>query len=149
MKSLYNAQDNQELINRLNSLTPSSPALWGKMNVSQMLSHCQKPLQITFEELTIKRRLIGFMFGKMAKKKLLSDAPFGKNLPTFKEAKIKGDCDFTTEKEKLANYITRMATGGSEAITKKPHPFFGPLTTYEWDQLQYKHLDHHLKQFGV
>jgi hypothetical protein len=149
MKSLNNDQDNKELINRLNFLTPNTPALWGKMNVSQMLSHCQKPMQIAFDELVIKRGLIGLLFGKMAKIKLLSDAPFAKNLPTFKEAKMTGNCDFENEKRRLAGYIIRMATGGPDTITKKPHPFFGHLTTHEWDQLQYKHLDHHFKQFGV
>ena len=149
MKSLYNATDNQELLTRLDTLTPAAPALWGKMNASQMVAHCQVPIKLGFEELVIKRGIIGFLFGKMAKKKLLSDAPFEKNLPTFKEARIKHQPDFGTEKEKLAAYIRRMATGGPEAITKKPHPFFGPLTTHEWDQLQYKHLDHHFKQFNI
>jgi hypothetical protein len=68
MKSLYNDQDNKELINRLNFLTPNTPALWGKMNVSQMLSHCQKPMQIAFDELVIKRGLIGLLFGKWLRK---------------------------------------------------------------------------------
>ncbi|MFD1127776.1 DUF1569 domain-containing protein [Paenibacillus provencensis] len=29
-----------------------------------------------------------------------------------------------------------------------PHPFFGKLTSEEWSIGLYKHLDHHLKEFG-
>lgn len=29
------------------------------------------------------------------------------------------------------------------------HPAFGPLSGREWDVLSWKHLDHHLRQFGV
>ena len=37
---------------------------------------------------------------------------------------------------------------GPEKLAKE-HPFFGPLTSAEWDRLQWKHLDHHLRQFGA
>ncbi|TSD67550.1 hypothetical protein FFF34_009210 [Inquilinus sp. KBS0705] len=149
MKSLYNDQDNLELISRIDKLNASTPGLWGKMSVSQMLAHCQVPIQIAFEELTLKRNLLGYLFGGMAKKKLMGDAPFGKNLPTFKQARMKHERDFNFEKGKLTNYIRRIAIDGPEGITKKTHPFFGHLTTHEWDKLLYKHLDHHLQQFGV
>ncbi|OOQ59308.1 DUF1569 domain-containing protein [Mucilaginibacter pedocola] len=149
MKSLYNVTDNHELLARLNNITPATQPQWGKMNAAQMLAHCQVPLQIGFGELQLKRMFLGYIFGSMAKKKLMSNAPFDKNLPTFNQALIKHQPDFEVEKEKLSAYIKRLATGGPEGITKRPHPFFGPLSTHEWDQLQYKHLNHHLEQFGV
>ncbi len=34
-------------------------------------------------------------------------------------------------------------------LSKDPHPFFGNLNSEEWDTLNWKHLDHHLRQFGV
>jgi hypothetical protein len=148
MKSLFDKLDNEEVIKRINYLNHSAPAQWGKMNVTQMLAHCQVPLKVSYEEIVLRKSIMGFLFGKMAKKKILSDKPLRKNLPTFREAKIKTTRDFHTEKEQLATYVARM-TQGPQVLTKKPHPFFGPLTTEEWDRLQYKHLDHHLKQFGV
>jgi hypothetical protein len=149
MKSLYNQQDSLELISRMDKLNAASPALWGRMSVSQMLAHCQVPLKVQYEELHLKRNLMGYIFGAYAKRKIMSDAAFGKNLPTFKQAKIKHEREFVLEKNRLTNYIKRMADQGPEAVTNKPHPFFGKLTTAEWDKLQYKHLDHHLNQFGV
>jgi len=148
MKSIFNPTVNAEFIERINKLTPDSPALWGKMNVSQMLAHCQVAPKVALGELQLKRELIGILFGRIAKKKLVNDQPFQHNLPTFKQAKITGEKDFETEKQGLIA-MTRRFEAGPGIVTQKPHPFFGPLTIDEWDTLQVKHLDHHLRQFGV
>jgi hypothetical protein len=148
MESIFDAGVRGRFIDRINKLTPATPALWGKMNVSQMLAHCQVPLEIALDDLQIKRGLMGILFGRIAKKKLLSDQPFKRNLPTFKEAKITADTDFYKGKQGLITLIKRFDAGPG-VLTKNPHGFFGDLTTDEWDMLQVKHLDHHLQQFGV
>jgi len=148
MKSVFNPADNAELIERIDKLTPSSRALWGKMSVSQMLAHCQMIIKVALGELQLKRGLMGFLFGRIALKQIVSDQPLKANLPTFKEAKMSAGKDFDTEKAALKGYVERF-TAGPEVISKDPHPFFGPLTIAEWDILQVKHLDHHLRQFGV
>jgi hypothetical protein len=148
MKSVFDPADNADFVGRIDKLSPASPALWGKMNVAQMLAHCQMPIKVGCGELTIRGGLIGLLFGRMAKKKLVNEEPFEHNLPTFKEAKIKETEGFEIEKEKLKKLVQRFAQG-PETITLKKHPFFGPLTKQEWDVLQSKHLDHHLRQFGV
>ena len=43
----------------------------------------------------------------------------------------------------------RFVNGGPRVCTTHPHPFFGRLTPAEWAIQQYKHLDHHLRQFGA
>ncbi|MCW3077867.1 MAG: hypothetical protein JWO32_2476 [Bacteroidetes bacterium] len=150
MKSLFNWLDAEEFINRINKLSPSTPALWGKMDVAQMLHHCQKPLEIASGSLKPKiNKLIKFLFGKRAKKQLLSDVGFKKNLPTFAEAKIVDQKVFDVEKAKLIKLIKEFQEKGIAGLTNDPHPFFGELTPVEWDILQTKHLDHHLSQFGV
>ena len=148
MKSIFNAADNSEFIDRINKLSRSTPALWGKMNVSQMLAHCQVPIAVALNEIQLKSSLIGFLFGRIAKKSLVSDEPFKRNLPTFKQARISSEKDFDDEKNRLITLIKRF-TNGADVITQKVHPFFGPLTDEEWSMLQVKHLDHHLRQFGV
>jgi len=148
MKSIFNPTHNAEFIERINQLSPSSPALWGKMNVSQMLAHCQVTPKVALDELQMKRELIGILFGKIAKKKLINDKPFDRHLPTFKQAKISDERDFETEKHGLVTLVKRFVNR-PDIITQKPHPFFGPLTLDEWNTLQVKHLDHHLRQFGV
>ena len=153
MKRLFDPEENNFIKVRINKLTPSSRPLWGKMNVSQMLAHLQAPMSVAFGQLKLKGGLMGFLFGKIAKKQILLDKPFKKNLPTMKEfkfaAKDFAEKDFVSEKNILLSYVDRFITEGPEIITNKTHPFFGKLTLEEWDTLQWKHLDHHFRQFGV
>ena len=150
MKSMFNTLDNKEVINRINRLTANSKAEWGKMSASQMLVHAQRPLQIAFGELKLKRTLVGILFGGMAKKKLArGEEPFSKNLPTDKNFIVTGQPNVEEEKKKLIALVQKFVQVGPNGITKEPHPFFGVMTTQEWDTLMGKHLDHHLRQFGV
>lgn len=149
MESLFNADDNRRMIERINRLSPDTRPLWGKMNVSQMLAHSQMPLLVAFGEHKIKRGLMGVLFGKMVKNQLMKNTSFKRNLPTAKSFVITGQKAFDLEKNKLTALIQRFIGEGEAALTKDAHPFFGKLTTHEWDVLQWKHLDHHLKQFGV
>jgi hypothetical protein len=148
MKSLFDENTSNDLILRIKNLKPDTKAVWGRMSVSQMLTHAQKPFMVAFDELKLKRGLIGFLFGDMARKKLTGPQPFKKNLPTDKNFVIKDNPNFEMEKEKLINYVQKFAKTGPDGITKLPHPFFGVMTPKEWDTLMYKHLDHHLRQFG-
>lgn len=149
MESIFNRESNQKLIDRINTLTPLTKPLWGKMDATKMLAHCSVGIKIATGELLLKRAFIGLLFGRLAKKILLNDKPFGKNSPTAKEFIIPDGRNFEEEKIILLNYIKRFAEQGESVLRKDPHPFFGKLTTPEWDGLMYKHLDHHLRQFGV
>jgi len=135
MKSLFNENDNQEIIKRVDNLTPGKNPEWGKMKVAQMLHHCSLTLESCFGEIKPKRVLIGILFGNMIKKKIMKEGPFGKN--------------FEEEKSKLISYIKKFIESGKAGVTKDTHPFFGYMTVDEWDILIWKHLDHHLRQFGV
>ena len=149
MKSLFNAEDNDEFIERINKLTPSTPAQWGKMNAGQMLAHCQVFIKLALGDLKLKRDFLGLLFGKMAKKQVFSDAPLRQNLPTIKKAIIKGQGNFEEEKAGLIALLKDMQKAGLSGMACEPHPFFGHLEPEEWDFLNAKHLEHHLKQFGV
>lgn len=149
MNSLFDPVQSDDIIGRINKLSPSSVPLWGKMNVSQMLAHCQRPLEVAMGEHQLKRNLFGILFGKMAKKTLVSDKPYKRGLPTAPSFIIKDDRDFEKEKSRLVQLISRFSSGGKSVLTPHPHPFFGPMTVEEWDKSQWKHLDHHLQQFGV
>lgn len=150
MKSLFNLADNNEVIVRIEKLDASAHAAWGKMNVAQMLNHCQEPIMVAFGQKQHKRQLIGMLFGKMAKKQILdNDKPLKKGLPTSPGFAIKDEHNFETERTKLINLVRRFAEKGPAAITKNIHPFFGKMTVHDWNKMMYKHLDHHLRQFGV
>ena len=150
MKSLFNAADNRDILARISRLSPDTRPLWGKMNVTQMVAHCQVPMQVALGERKLKRGLIGLLFGGMAKRRMVGEIPFRRNLPTDPNYIIPDDGrDFALEQERLMELVERFAKSGPAGLTKEAHPFFGKMTVEEWDILSWKHLDHHLRQFGV
>lgn len=146
--NLFEPTASEELLSRLRHLTATTPPQWGKMNAAQMMAHCQATFQVYFGELKLKRSLVGFLFGNMAKKKLFGPRPWVRNLPTAPEFRITGERAFQDERERLENYIHRFAEEG-HTVSAPAHPFFGNLSAQEWALLAYRHLDHHLRQFGV
>ena len=149
MKSLFQPSDNAEFVERIQSLRPEVKAQWGKMSAAQMLAHCQVPLRVASGELKLKRGLFGILFGRLAKKKLAGPEPFQRGLPTAPEFVVRDARDFAVEHGRLVELVQRFGQRGPAGLTREPHPFFGPLTNEEWDLLQSKHLDHHLRQFGA
>ncbi len=146
---LFNQADVNELIQRIDNLKPDSEKKWGKMTVSQMLAHNCKGLETTLGKHHIPRVLIGRILGPFFRNMAIGDKPFAKNSPTDKSLIFSGEYDFESERKKLIELIKTLLKGGAQACTKEPHAFFGRLTPDEWTIFQWKHLDHHLRQFGV
>jgi hypothetical protein len=149
MTNIFDAADNGSLQIRLQQLTPDTTPIWGKMNAAQVVMHCQKPLDVADGKLILKRSLIGFLFGKMAKNSFIKKDEFDKNLPTAAEFKITNQPEFEKEKQILLESIKKFGAVGPKVLVNKKHPFFGMMNDEEWSILQYKHLDHHLRQFGL
>jgi len=146
MKNLFDDAPRQEIIDRVNKLKADSKPLWGKMSVAQMLAHNVIPMELALQNPKPSRQFMGRIFGGMVRKKLLAPEPFKKNGFTPKEFRIDSEKDFHSQKEKLLSLVNKFQKG---SIKDTVHPFFGNMTETEWGQLQYKHLDHHLQQFGV
>lgn len=147
MESLFNPKTHKELLNRIDSLNENTAPNWGKMNVGQMAWHCQGPINIMLEknDYGMKPSWFAKVFFK---KSLYNDKPWRKGLPTATFLKTKDSKDLTTEKTKLVALINQ-AHELRDKTEWTPHPAFGYFTAAQWGQLQYKHLDHHLKQFSV
>jgi hypothetical protein len=147
MHTLFEPSTTDEIISRLNRIGPSTTPKWGKMNAAQMMAHCQAPFLVYFGEKKMKRGLISLLFGKVAKKKLFVKEPWRRNLPTAKAFKILEEKNFEKEKSLLISLVRRFADEGY-TVTVSVHPFFGKMSSQEWGLFSYKHLDHHLQQFG-
>jgi hypothetical protein len=148
--NLFKQETCDHYISRINKLTPQTQGLWGKMNVAQMLSHCQKPFEMAEGTLTATTNpIFKFFFGKPARKQALGDKPFKKSLPTFKEAIIVNPVVFENEKNILINKIKTFKDRGESGVVNKQHGLFGPMSVTDWNVLLAKHLQHHLSQFGV
>ena len=149
MKSIYNPEDNIQIIERIQKLTPESKALWGKMRVDQMMSHCIAPIDVAFGNLHLKANFIMQILGKILKNKIIKANNFKKNSPTAPSFVRTETYDFETTKNELIKKVKRFAAEGHNVIKNQTHPFFGKMSYEDWDKLHWKHLDHHLKQFNV
>lgn len=150
MKNLYEPATGKEIRERIARLGPNNQRQWGKMNAAQAMAHCAAGMEWAVGDKVEPRMFLGRIFGSMAKAAVLKDEkPMGKNAPTAKSLVIKGDCDLGKECARLSALVERFASAGPQGCTKNPHAFFGQLTAEEWAQLMYKHVDHHLRQFGA
>lgn len=150
MKSVFNQADTAALVARINRLSPSSKGLWGKMSVSQMLAHCNVTYEMVYEDKHPRPNpLLKLVLKLLVKNKVVSETPYKKNGPTAPAFKVKDDKDFEKEKARLIAHIEKTQGLGEGHFDGKESHSFGRLTKTEWNNMFYKHLDHHLTQFGV
>lgn len=133
---------------RLEKLRPDARAQWGKMNVAQALAHMATTMEMSLGDINPPRALVGRLIGGWIKPKALA-APMRPGNPTSPQLRISDTRDFEKERTRLRGLIDRFATAGPKGVTTQPHPFFGPMTTDEWALQMWKHVDHHLRQFGA
>ena len=145
---LLQTEPHDNILKRLETLSPSSQAQWGKMDVAQMMAHVATALEEAMTTQNVKQTLLGRIFGRVAKRQIFTKG-LSKNMPTSPSTKIADSRDFQQEKERFLSGLERFYKGGEAGITRQPHDFFGRMTPNEWARLQYLHLDHHFKQFGV
>lgn len=145
MKTIFDPAAKAEIINRIKALKPTQTPLWGQMTVFQMLRHCTLWQEMALGQKEYKRSFLGLIFGRIALKDMLKDQPLKPNLPTVPGFKITGDGDVVAEQNQLIKLINEQA---QSTITGFMHPFFGKLTQEQGGYIVYKHIDHHLRQFG-
>lgn len=151
IKNIFTEVVANEVISRINQIKPTDKPLWGKMSADQMLAHCNVPYSYTFEPEKFNKPgfLIGFILKTFVKKMVTGEKPYPKNSRTAPEFLMVGSKDFEVEKAKLISYINKCQELGESYFEGKENHSFGKMTSKEWNVLFYKHLDHHLMQFGV
>jgi hypothetical protein len=149
MPTIHTAAGVQEIISRIDQLTPQSPPLWGKMNVSQMLCHLQGPLEVPLGRHHLPKSFLMKLLGPMIRKQLLADKPLAKNSPTANSFRVLTEKDFDKEKQALITTLKDYSNAAQAGRLPSAHPYWGKLSIADWDKMQWKHLDHHLTQFGV
>lgn len=149
MPSLFEPKTAQEIISRINSLQSTTQRKWGKMDVAQMLWHCNKTLGTATGDVATKPSFFLRLMQPMIRKMVLSPKPYKESLPTGKEFLIKSDKNFEQEKQNLLERINKFIANGESKVDGLVHPAFGKLTAEQWGYSQWKHFDHHLRQFGA
>ncbi len=151
MKSVFNTKDITELKERINKLSSRSQAQWGKMNVAQMLAHCNVAYEMTFEPYQFKKPkgIKKWILKSLIKPYVVGPKSFKKNGQTSKDFKITSTRDLDFEKERIFSFIDKTQQLGASYFEEKENLSFGKMSSNEWNTLFYKHLNHHLEQFGV
>jgi len=151
MKNIFDSEITNEVIERINQLTPSSQPSWGKMNVSEMLAHCCVSYEYVFNQnkFSKPKGIKKLLLKMIVKGVVVSDKPYKKNSRTAPDFLITEEKEFDTEKKRLIDFLNQTQELGESHFNNKESHSFGPLTSNEWNNMFYKHLDHHLTQFNV
>ena len=150
MKNIFTTETTNEIIARIHTLTNETQALWGKMHVAQMLAHCSVSYETIYTNKHPKpNAFVKFILKNFVKKYVVNEKPYKKSSQTAPYFVIADDRDFEAEKKKLIDYILKTQELGENEFEGKESVSFGSMTKNEWNNMLYKHLDHHLSQFGV
>ena len=149
MNSLFDSATHREVVRRVESIRQDSPRLWGKMSPAQMLEHTARALEMATGRKRTKQALIGKLISWAVRKDFVGEKPFGKNGPTGPDFIVHGEPDFQESREKLTALLNEFHGLGVKGCDGNIHGFFGKMTGNEWGVTQYKHMDHHLRQFGA
>lgn len=150
MESVFNPADVAKLTGRINKLTPSTQPLWGKMSVGQMLAHCNVSYEMAYTDKHPKpNALMKLVLKLLVKNKVVSETPYKHNNPTAPAFLMKEDKNFGEEKTRLIDHINQTLQLGEAHFDGRESHSFGTLSATEWNNMFWKHLDHHLSQFGV
>jgi hypothetical protein len=148
MGSILKESDRAALASRMRRLSDSSTARWGKMSVTEMLHHLRLSGQMAVGELEVadanKRAFQRFPLKHL----ILYVLPFPKGAPTAAELLPDAAATFEEERAAVLALLDQIGVGPQDGAGPA-HPLFGPMSRREWGTVTYKHVDHHLKQFGA
>lgn len=150
MRSIWNEADRRDLFTRVDKLDPQAKARWGKMNAPQMLAHMTDAFRMSLGDISIRFRKTPLRFAPV-KFLVIYVLPFiPKGAPTAPELQKSEPAVWREDVLILRKLMDRLvAARGKPEREWPPHPLFGRMSGRAWGAINYKHMDHHLKQFGV
>jgi Protein of unknown function (DUF1569) len=150
LPNIFEKNVTDEVVQRINQLNSSTQANWGKMNVAQMLAHCAVTYEMVYDNIHPKPNgFVKLLLKLMVKNNVVNEVPYKHNSGTAPQFLIKDNKDFEKEKSRLVEYIIKTQALGASHFNNKESHSFGVLSKAEWNNMFYKHLNHHLSQFGV
>lgn len=150
MENIFKADVSENIIRRIEKLNPDTKPNWGKMSVSQMLAHCNVTYELVYDNKHPKPNfLVELILKTFVKKYVVSEQLYKKNNGTAPYFVIKEEKNFASEQQRLIGFIRKTQQLGEQHFNGLKSHSFGALNANEWNNMFYKHLDHHLTQFGV
>lgn len=148
MKTLHDRVERAAILERLARLSPASPRQWGTMTVAEMVGHLSKAAEMALGELPTRPKGPRAFRHFPLKHLVLYVLPMPKGAPTARELLVPAADDFAESVARLRRLVERLGDRPIDGPGPS-HPLFGPLSAREWGVLARKHMDHHLRQFGV
>jgi hypothetical protein len=152
MKTLLNPSDQNEIVRRLQTISPTTQRIWGKMSVHQMVCHLSDGYRMFIGEKLVPPAPVSIppVLLKWAALWIPLPWPKGFKAAPALDQHIGGTppVRFEPDMSELLRLPERFADQPRNAC-RQPHPHFGPLSHKEWMRLGYRHPDHHLRQFGA
>ena len=148
MKSLWQAPARDELVQRLERLTPDARPAWGRLAAPQMVAHVADALRMAFGDLPTASKGLPVRYTPL-KQLIIYWIPFPRNAPTAPELIARAPGDWEAEVRACRTLVERFGTEPATRQQWPEHPAFGALTRHQWGVLAYRHTDHHLRQFGA
>ena len=149
MQTLFDPETHQDIVRRVAALRADSVRQWGKMSPAQMLEHTSRALEMAIGTRPVSQVLLGKLIAWTVRKQFVGEKPFTKNGPTGPWLIVTDEPDFATVQAKVTRLLEDFHKLGERGCDGHVHGFFGKMTGAEWGVTQFKHMDHHLRQFGV
>ncbi len=149
-KFLYDTPVFEECMARLHKITAETMPQWGKMNAAQMMAHCTEILEVSNGTKELKNTpFLARLFKGYIRKMVVNEKPYRKSTQTHPQYRQTSQKQFESEQNRLVQALNVFLDHFKTNATPTKHPLFGPMTKEEKGWSMYKHLDHHLSQFGV
>lgn len=150
LPNIFNSETTEIILKRLENLKANSQPKWGKMNASQMLAHLNIAYDIAYGKIESKPSfIIKFLMKLFIKNGIVNEKSYPQNSRTAPEFIIADKRDFDLEKSKYIKNVRETEVHGAAYFEGKENPSMGKLTAVEWNNMFYKHTNHHFDQFGI
>ena len=145
-KSIFDDTNYADILGRIQSVTPETVAEWGSTNIAQMFAHCAEVQEVGNGKSLKGTPFIVKLLKGYIRKMVINDKPYPRSTKTHPQYVMTELKDFEEQKTRLLDALEKLKAAGP---VSKEHPIFGEMTGEERGWISYKHLDHHLSQFGV
>lgn len=145
-KTLLAERDRSAICERLQRVRPDAPSEWGRLTAPRMLCHVADQMRVALGDIstTPVHTLATRTFLKFLVVHTGLKPPRGK-IQTAPEMLSTQPHSWEADLAACLELVARVGRGTASAV----HPMFGPMSPDEWGRLCWKHLDHHLVQFGA
>jgi hypothetical protein len=148
MKTIWDPSRQQEIRERVARLSSNSRGAWGKLSAPAMVCHLADSLKMALGDFPVAPKRFPIRYPPL-KQFIIYVAPFPKSAPTAPELLARSPAAWQADVAELQALVDRFVARGRDSSPWPEHPAFGRLSKRAWGVLTYRHMDHHLRQFGA